>query len=656
RIFQLYTDLLISFSEKVPLILIVDDLHWVDSASAQLLFHLSRRITGSRILLLGAYRPNDVQLGRGGERHPMAPIINELKRVHGDITMTLGDEAEAERREFVDALIDASPNHLDDQFRAAFFRHTGGYPLFSQELLHGMKASGALALDDSDHWVVAEDIDWDGIPPRVEGVIEERIERLDDDLKELLLVASVQGENFIAGIAAALVEESDRKVLRTLTRELGQRHGLVREVSSTRINGKQVTTFRFSHNLFRHFLYNELGAGERMSLHAEVAELMAALHEGRDIEVASQLAYHFAMAEDWDRALPHYLAAAKRFQMVGAYDDALEYLQIALGNVDHIAAENKDAMALETLVTIGGIHQALKGYTHPDVEQTFSRACELTDPSLDPVQRAAALYGLWTLKLFNLELDEADQLARAIERIGDASDNDLVRVIAYRSLANGQYQLGELDDTIRYANQVFEHYDPEQAPEYLHQLTYDPKVFSLGLRAWSESLAGEVDTARATELEMFAWADELDHPTSRCAAFLVALELSHNIGDYDRLGELAELMRTLAAKYRFPWYQAFAEMFLYWLEALSADGDAARTALDTMMRTYHDAVAPDGNLLVHSQYSRMLGEALLAQGDAKSAFDALEKGIRVSKQHNEGVYLRELAALRDQAAERLAPE
>lgn len=649
RIFQLYTDLLISFSEKVPLILIVDDLHWVDAASAQLLFHLSRRIGGSRILLLGAYRPNDVQLGRGEERHPMAPIINELKRVHGDITVSLIDQKLDERRAFVDALIDASPNDLDESFRKRFFEHTDGYPLFSQELLRALKARGALAQDDDERWFVAEGIDWDSIPPRVEGVIEERVERLGDDFRELLLVASVQGENFVAGVVAELLGEPDRKVLRTLTRELGARHGLVHEVSSTRINGRQVTTFRFSHNLFRQYLYNELGMGERMSLHAEVAELLESLYEGRIAEAASQLAYHFAQAEEWSRAIPYYVRAAARFHTVGAYADALEYLQLALGHIDSVDSDERDALKLEILVATGSIHQALKGYTHPDVEQAFTRACELDDPALDPVHRAAALYGLWTLKLFNLDLDEADRLAREIEQIADESDNDLVRVIAYRAIANGQYQLGELDDTIRYANQVVEHYDPELAPEYLSQLTYDPKVFSLGLRAWSEALAGNLDVARATEAEMFACANELDHPASRCAAFLVALELSHTLGDYERLGDLGELMRDIAAQYRFPWYQAFAEMFLYWTEALAPASDASAEALAAMIKTYHEAVAPDGNLLVHSQFARMHAEALLVQGDAAQALQVIEDGIAICRRQGEGVYLAEMEKLRERA-------
>jgi hypothetical protein len=84
-------------------ILLVDDLQWADSGSINLLFHLGKRLEGSRILVVGAYRPTEVALGRGGERHPLEPVINEFKRQFGEIQIDL---SQAEGRAFVNALLD----------------------------------------------------------------------------------------------------------------------------------------------------------------------------------------------------------------------------------------------------------------------------------------------------------------------------------------------------------------------------------------------------------------------------------------------------------------------------------------------------------------------------------------------------------------------
>ena len=108
-------------SRPRPLVLFLDDLHWADSASLNLLFHLARKMQDSRVLLIGTYRSDDVALGRGGERHPLEPIVNELKRYNGDIVIELGATEASEGRAFVDALIDSQPNQLETAFRQQLF-------------------------------------------------------------------------------------------------------------------------------------------------------------------------------------------------------------------------------------------------------------------------------------------------------------------------------------------------------------------------------------------------------------------------------------------------------------------------------------------------------------------------------------------------------
>ena len=131
RIFEQYTAFVRQLSEKIPLILFLDDLQWADRASLNLLFHLGRHLEGSRILILGAYRPDDVALGRDGERHPLEPMVNELTRYYGDVTVDLDAIPEQTSREFVAALLDSEPNCLGDSFREALYHQTGGHALFT---------------------------------------------------------------------------------------------------------------------------------------------------------------------------------------------------------------------------------------------------------------------------------------------------------------------------------------------------------------------------------------------------------------------------------------------------------------------------------------------------------------------------------------------
>ena len=117
------------------------DLQWADVGTIGLLFHISRNLTGQPILLLGAFRPEEIAVMQDGKRHPLAPVIHENERNFGDIVLELGQEADPS---FVEALVDSEPNNLDSSFRDKLFQQTGGHPLYTAELLRGLQERGDL--------------------------------------------------------------------------------------------------------------------------------------------------------------------------------------------------------------------------------------------------------------------------------------------------------------------------------------------------------------------------------------------------------------------------------------------------------------------------------------------------------------------------------
>ena len=168
NLLEQYTRVLQDLAKEKPLLLILDDLQWVDPGSASLLFHLGRRIQGNRILILGAFRPAEVALGRGGERHPLESILHELKRDFGEIEVEVG---KTEARRFVDDLIDTEPNRLGVSFRETLYGQTKGQRLFTVELLRNMEERGALVKDQDGRWIEGPDLDWNTLPARVDAVI-----------------------------------------------------------------------------------------------------------------------------------------------------------------------------------------------------------------------------------------------------------------------------------------------------------------------------------------------------------------------------------------------------------------------------------------------------------------------------------------------------
>ncbi|MBV7331286.1 AAA family ATPase [Chloroflexi bacterium TSY] len=278
RIFEQVTAVLLTLAVQQPLVLVLDDLHWVDASSAALLFHLGRRINDSPILIIGTYRPEDID-AKPADHHPLVSITSELKRIFGDVWIYLNRLGQEERREFIDALLDSEPNHLGETFRQAFFRHTGGHALFTTELLRDMQERGDLLKDEADYWIEGSTLDWGSLPTKVEATIGKRIDRLDGDLREILLVASVQGDEFSAEVIAQVQGIEAREVVRKLNRALGKQHRLIVEQGRQKVGSRWLSSYVFRHILFQHYLVNTLGDAEQSYLHEEVGNALETLHD-----------------------------------------------------------------------------------------------------------------------------------------------------------------------------------------------------------------------------------------------------------------------------------------------------------------------------------------------------------------------------------------
>ena len=445
KIFEQYASVMKALAKDHTLVLVLDDLQWADSASLNLLFHLARQLKESRILLIGTFRPDDVALGRDGERHPFEPILNELKRYYGDILLDLSQTNPTEERAFTDALIDSEPNHLDAAFRAALFARTNGHPLFTIELLRNLQERGNIVKDQDGNWIQGSTLDWGSLPARVEGVLGERIERLPVALRETLTVASVMGYEFIAQVIARVQKVGERELVRDLSRELEKRYRLVSEQGEVKIGKQFLSLFRFSHALTQQYLYDQLGAGERRMLHGEIAALLEEISGDHTNEFALQLARHYDEAGNAEKAVSYWITAGDaaytayaQNEAVSSYTRALElskeititpeqlhYLytrrgralelnnqfEQALKNYDEMlftARERHDRrMELDAQVATSTLYSTPTAVVDPAKgqalsEETLKLAKELGD-------QAAESRVLWNMLLANLQDSHPDQ-------------------------------------------------------------------------------------------------------------------------------------------------------------------------------------------------------------------------------------------------------
>lgn len=377
-----------ALAEKHPLMLVLDDLQWADAASIALLFTLGRRIGDSRILIVGAYRPDEVALGRADERHPLEKTLAELKRYNGDIELDLARNAEVEGRLFVDLLLDTEPNRLGEPFRTALLAQTDGHALFTVELLRAMQERGDLHRDEQGRWIEAATLDWKTLPKRIEGVIEERIGRLDSDLLGILQAASIEGNRFTAQIVARVQEVRERDLLRKLSQELDKRHNLVIENGEIHLAHCLLSTFRFSHALFQQYAYSTLGAGERRLLHGETGRALEALYADCIDQITVQLAHHFAAAGEQTKAVAYAMKAGEDAERVFAWDVAAGHYLSALDGLRQFGDNRAQRAAV--LEKLAGIAYC---QGNPDASLAYAEEALSFYEALGDKQKTLSMHG-----------------------------------------------------------------------------------------------------------------------------------------------------------------------------------------------------------------------------------------------------------------------
>ncbi|MBN1248780.1 MAG: AAA family ATPase [Anaerolineae bacterium] len=350
-----------------PLLLVLDDLHWIDQGSTSLLFLLARGLSGHRILILGAYRPEEVD-----RLHTLAPVLDELRRRFGDVEIDLRQADETGGAAFVEALVDSEANHLSSGFRTQLHGRTRGHPLFTVELLRDLQLRGDLIRDAAGVWREGSRLDWGALPARVEAVIAARLGRLDPEQRALLEVAAVEGEVFTAQVLAQVLGQEERAVLRRLKQELAAHHRLTRVAEEVIVGGRYLTRYAFTHALYQEHLYEGLSGAERRWLHARVGAALERLYGEERKRVAVRLATHFDLAGEARKAVKYAVGAADQARTIYAYDEATVHYERALALLESV--EPDDAAMRQRLAALTGLGKLL--LNSGDVPQAETRLRE----------------------------------------------------------------------------------------------------------------------------------------------------------------------------------------------------------------------------------------------------------------------------------------
>jgi len=682
-----YSAVLSAIASQRPLLLILEDMHWVDTASSDLLVHLSREAAHSRILIVGTYRPNEVAVSRGEKVHPLAEALSELKRQHGDIWLDLGELTEAEGRRFVKAYLDTQPNRLGRAFREALFTQTGGHALFTVELVRELRDRGDLRQDADGQWIDGSAIDWTVLPARVEGAIEKRIQRLEQELRTTLTIASVEGETFTAEVVARVQQMPERELVQRLSQELGKQHRLVAAHILAWLGPQRLSLYRFRHHLFQQYVYHSLTAMERAYLHEAVGSVLEALYGEQTEPIAVQLARHFEQAGLTEKAVTYLLQASKRAARLSANQEVITHTTKGLALIERLPeTRERGQTELELQIALGNALMATRGYAAAEVERAYSRAWQLCQQVYagETAPMLRILHGRWSFNLVRGAHGTAYQLAEEFFDLAQRQHDPGI-VAAHRAMGC-RFFMGELVAARPHFEQIAARYSLEQHRPLTSQYGVDPGLSGLSLGALNLWLLGYVEQARQWSERVLLLAHEAAHEYT-LAYTLVLLSWFHHFRRESALAqELAEEAIAICVKHGLALWLAWGTITRGWVlatqgqeagiaqihqslaAAQAAEAGVFRTFQLTMLAEPYDAVgqpaaglaALEGALALvekneerfwEAEIYRLKGELLLTVEDREPSYDAV-KGMQDSESP-EGCFLKAIEIARRQAGKSL---
>jgi predicted ATPase len=615
-LFEQYTQMMRVLARERPLLLTLDDLQWADVGSVGLLFHLGRGVAGGRVLIVGGYRPEEVALGRGEERHPLEPVVHEFQRTFGAITIDL---AQAGGRLFVEEYLDTEPNRLGAGFRETLYRQTGGHPLFTVELLHGMQERGDLIQDNEGQWMEGPALDWETLPARVEAVIAERIDRLDASSQAALRVASVEGETFTVEVLARVQPADERETIERLSGELDRRHRLVRAQEVQRLGARRLFRYRFRHILFQNYLYHSLDPVERAHLHEAVGKALEELFEEETEQMAVTLAWHFQEAGVIDKAIAYLLQAGEKAKRGSANEAAIAHLTQALELLEATPeTPERTQRELDLQIALGVPLVLTKGHAAPEVEATYGRARELSEQVSNALQLFQVLLGLRRYHLARGELQTAHELGEELLTLAQSVQAPTHLSRAHMMHADTLDSLGEFAQCLEHSQQGIAAYDAQQCRTHTFLYGNDTRVGCQMYQALALWYLGYPDQSLKRAEETLTLANELSHPFTLVFTLYYTARLHILCREVGAVQEQTEALLRITTERGFALFGAWGTILRGWV---LAEGGKIEEGIAEMQKGL--AALRDMSLEL------LLPEFLSFLADAYGKAGQIEEGLRL---------------------------
>jgi class 3 adenylate cyclase/tetratricopeptide (TPR) repeat protein len=529
-----------------PICLVIEDLHWIDSSSFDLLRDLTPSLVGLPVLVLVALRP--LELGDWLEL-PESEVV-ELDEL----------SPESAERLAVQLLEHFGDGPADPDDVGAVLERAGGNPFFIQELAREISTGSATEL-----------------PTSLEGLILHRIDQLAERQQRTVRMASIIGRRFATSVLRGAYGDTLR------TDELPADLDRLKDSGLVLLDTPEPDeTYLFRHALVRDVAYETLSYGLRERLHEQVAAFLEASTENPPIEL---LAFHYARTANAFKEGHYRRLAAERAIRAGAFADAREHLDRAMALVssrDQTPATLAEELELQLL--LGTTLQMLYGQGSSIAKVAYDRARELTRVLPPGPDVGRAVFGLWAYYLFQGQMGPAAELADEAVALTQHAPDPSLQVMAQLAVSQTHFWTGEFDRHEAATQAVYAGYDPALHESYVTQYTQNPRFTAASGYITALWQLGRLDAALAEVERGRADALALRHPFSLALVEINTSVLAYARGlGHEAVQAAAEQLLDLARPIGNPVYVAWALTNLGYAAVLRGEYDAGIAQMEEQL-------------------------------------------------------------------------
>jgi predicted ATPase len=600
---------LVAFLEEAsrtqPLVLFIDDIHWADDSTVDMLGYVASRFGAMRLLVVVTYRPEELLR----ERHPFLRVKQDLQARGCCFELELGFLNPTDLETYL--RVEFREHRFPPSFAALVHEKTEGNPLFMVEVLRYLRDQGVLSKQGG-AWALSQALPdiARSLPESVRSMIQRKIDVLSEDDRRLLLAASVQGYEFDAAIVAHVLGNDPADVEERLDR-LDRVHAFVRAVREREFPDHTVTVrYRFVHVLYQNLLYATLTHARKIALALGVVRKMEASYGAHINDIAGEAAVLCEVGREFSRAADYFKTAARHAARVFAYQEAALLAQRGLDMLEKLPeSPERKRQELALLLTLGVPLIVARGFGDPRVGAVYGRAHALCLDLNAPADLMEIHWGLANFDLVTLRLDAADESAGALRELAERAADHPRLMQAHHLLGLVRYHRGEFPRALEHVERVATLYNPQLDRTHAATYGWDTRVAAGSYAACAYWIVGRPDRAR-TEMELvLRLARALGHAHTLAYGLFFASVLHQFLREWEAARTCAEELRSISSDKGLVHFLTASRIFLGLAEAHLGDLERGIDEMRQGLAAYRATGAQTSRPRVQAQLAELLGRA-----------------------------------------------